>query len=222
MTNTMKTSLTVRLRANIGKSVSKTREVGYIPSNIFGKDQKSQSIEIERSSLMRFLKSEGDSGLLYLSIEGESKSEVPVLIDEIQANPVNEEVLHISFKRVNLKEKVQQEVAVEMIGEASVPGATILLTKDVLEVEALPADLPESIVLDISGLKKIDQSLYLSDAQYDRAKVTVLLSEEELESPLVLVQELKEEAAEEPADEAAPAEEDSKPAEEAATPESES
>jgi large subunit ribosomal protein L25 len=119
------------------------------------------------------------------------------LIEEIQYNAVNEEPLHISFKRVNLKEKVVQEVPVEMIGEADIPGATILLTKDVLEVEALPADLPESIVLDISVLKEVDQTLHLSDAQYDRSKVTVLLSEEELESPLVLVQKHAEEVVEE-------------------------
>lgn len=187
----------VSVRTNVGKSVSKIRKEGLVPGNIFGEEMTSESISIGKSDLIRFLKSEGDSGLIYLIVGEDSKKEVPTLIEEIQYNSVNEEPLHISFKRVNLKEKVVQEVPVEMIGEADIPGATILLTKDVLEVEALPADLPESIILDISVLKEVDQTLHLKDAQYDREKVTVILSEEELESPLVLVQKHAEEVVEE-------------------------
>lgn len=202
MTNSQKHSLHTFQRSVVGKNVSKLRKRGQVPANIFGEEQSSKGVSINKSDLLRHLKAEGDSGLVYLTMEGDSAEEVPALIEEIQYNPVNEEPLHISFKRVNLKEKVQQEVPVEMIGEANIPGATIFLTRDVLEVEALPADLPESIILDISGLTEIDQSLRLSDAQFDREKVTVLLSEEELESPLVIVQELREEVEEAPAEEA--------------------
>jgi large subunit ribosomal protein L25 len=181
----------------MGKSVSNIRKVGQVPVNIFGQKMSSISASAGKSDLDRFLKSEGDSGLVYLILGDEKKEEIPTLIDEIQRKPVNEEVLHISFKRVDLKEKVQQEVAVEMIGEVNIPGATVLLTRDVLEVEALPAELPEKIIFDISGLTAVGQSLHLVDAQFDREKVKILLSEEELASPFVIVQEVKEEVVEE-------------------------
>lgn len=213
MTNSQKHSLHTSDRKVMGKTVSKLRKMGQVPGNIFGEEQASKSVSLNKSDLVRHLKSEGDSGLIYLVVEGDSKEEIPALIDEVQYNPVNEEPLHISFKRVNLKEKVQQEVPVEIVGEANIPGANIFLTRDVLEVEALPADLPESITVDISGLTEIGQSLHLSDAQYDRNKVKVLISEEEQESPLVLVQEVKEEVEEAPAE---PAEGEAAPAEGAA------
>jgi hypothetical protein len=50
---------------------------------------------------------------------------------------------------------VQSEVPVEMMGEVSIPGANVILVKDVLEVEALPTDLPEQITIDISGILKL-------------------------------------------------------------------
>ena len=198
MTNPQKSQLHVSERTVLGKNVSKLRKLGQVPANIFGEESTSLSVSVSKSDLVRFLKSEGDSGLIYLVVGEDAKKEIPVLIEEVQFKPVNEEPLHISFKRVNLKEKVQQEVPVEMIGEANIPDSTIFLTRDVLEVESLPADLPEKIIFDISGLTEVGQSLHLGDAQYDREKVTVLLTEEEKESPFVIVQARVEEVVEEP------------------------
>jgi large subunit ribosomal protein L25 len=200
MPDKQKNQLHVSKRTIVGKRVSQVRLAGDIPANVFGEDHASQALSMRKKDTVRYLQAEGESGLLYLV--DEDKKETPVLIDEIQTDPVSSQPIHISFKRVNLKEKVQSEVPVEMVGEADIPNATIFLVKDMLEVEALPTDLPESIVLDISGLTEIGQALHLADAKYDRAAVQVLLTEEELEEPLVIVQELKEEVEEVPADEA--------------------
>ena len=194
MSASLKHQLHVSDRIVKNQKASKLGKEGLTIANIFGEDLDSQAITLNRSDFLRYLKSEGDSGLLYLVAV--DKTETPVLIDEIQYEPVSNEPLHITFKRVNLKEKVVSEVPLEMVGEADIHGATVFLVKDVLEVEALPTDLPEQITLDISNLTKIGESLHLSDAMYDRAKVTVILTEEELEEPLVIVQELKEEVEE--------------------------
>jgi large subunit ribosomal protein L25 len=116
MTNPQKNQLHVSERTVLGKNVSKLRKLGQVPANIFGEESTSLSVSVSKSDLVRFLKSEGDSGLIYLVVGEDAKKEIPVLIEEVQFKPVNEEPLHISFKRVNLKEKVQQEVPVEMIG----------------------------------------------------------------------------------------------------------
>lgn len=196
MSASQKHLLHVSNRIEMGRKASQLRKTGQTVANIFGEDAPSQAISLNRGNVLKYLKAEGDSGLVYLVAE--DKSETPVLIEEIQYDAVSSEPLHISFKRVNLKEKVQSEVPVEMIGEVSIPGANIILVKDVLEVEALPTDLPEQISIDISGLSEIGQSLNLSNAVYDRDKVTVLLSEESIDEPLVIVQEVKEEVEEVP------------------------
>lgn len=200
MSNTQKNIIHVQERIEMGKKASKLRKSGQTLANVFGEGEPSLAVSISKSHLLRFLKTVGESTLIYLSLE-DKKKEIPVLIEEIQHNSLTGEPIHISFKRVNLKEKVQAEVPVEMIGEVVIPGANVFLIKDMLEVEALPADLPENITLDISGLTEVGQSLHLSDAKYDRDKVTVILTEEELEEPLVIVQEVKEEVEEAPVEE---------------------
>lgn len=195
MTNTQKHQLHVSSRQELGKNVSKDRKSGQIPANIFGEKKDSVAIYLNKSDLSNLISDVGESTLLYLRVD-DSQQEEPVLIDEIQTDPVNSDLIHATFKRVRLDEKVRAEVPVELVGEAEVRGGNVLLVKDVLEVEALPADLPEKITINIESLTEVGQTLTLNDAQYDQAKVDVMLSEEEINEPLVIVQEQKEEVEE--------------------------
>jgi len=195
MTNTQKHQLHVSSRQELGKNVSKDRKSGQIPANIFGEKKDSVAIYLNKSDLSNLISDVGESTLLYLRVD-DSQQEEPVLIDEIQTDPVSTDLIHATFKRVRLDEKVRAEVPVELVGEAEVRGGNVLLVKDVLEVEALPADLPEKITINIESLTEVGQTLTLNDTQYDQAKVDVMLSEEEINEPLVIVQEQKEEVEE--------------------------
>ncbi|MBP7768576.1 50S ribosomal protein L25 [Candidatus Woesebacteria bacterium] len=195
MTKSKNTVLHVRLREITGKKSRKLQKSGYISANIYGLKEASENIEVEVKALEKMIAAHGDTTLLYLQV-GESKQS-PSLIDEIQYNPVTDKPIHVSFKRVNLNVKVTAEIPVEMIGEVEIPQATVILTRNVLEVEALPADLPEKFEVSISDLKEIGDSLFLADIAYDRSKITVVMSDEDKEnSPIVLVQEVEEEVAE--------------------------
>ncbi len=221
MTKSQKTVLHVSPRVLSGKKSKQLRQKGLIPGNVYGLNEDSEQIELNVSNFNRIIAEQGDTTLLYLQVG--SDKEVPTLISEIQYDPIMGNPTHVAFKRVNLKVKVTAEIPVETVGTAEIAGATIVLTRNILEVEALPADLPEVFEVDISNLTEIGQTLHLSDVSYDREKVKVLLSEEELEAPIVLVQEVKEEVAEAPAaaegaesaaPEAAPAEGETPAAEE--------
>lgn len=196
MTKSQKTVLHVSSRDLFGKKSKQLRQKGLIPANVYGLQEESEKIELALSSFNRVIAEQGDTTLLYLQVG--SDKEIPTLISEIQYNPITGTPTHVAFKRVNLKVKVTAEIPVETVGTAEIAGATIVLTRNVLEVEALPADLPEVFEVDISSLTEVGQTLHLSDVTYDREKVKVMLSEEELEAPIVLVQEVKEEVAETP------------------------
>jgi len=196
MTSSQKHRLHVSERQELGKKVSQLRKIGLIPANIFGGAEKPQAVSLKKTDINRFIATVGESTLVYLTFEG-SQKEVPALIDELQIDPVTSELKHVALKRVRLDEKVRAEVPLELIGEALVRGGNILLVKDMLEVEALPADLPEKITLDITKLTEVGQTMTLADANFDSRKVIVLLSQEELTEPLVIVQEQKEEEVEE-------------------------
>jgi hypothetical protein len=73
----------------------------------------------------------------------------------------------------------------------------LVVVKDEIEVEALPADLPEKFEIDVSLLTEVGQMVTYADLKYDRSKVTLVLGEEGEEEPVVLVQEQREEEPEE-------------------------
>lgn len=175
-------------------------EQGMIPANIYGLAEESTQISINLPKIAKHLNEQGDSGLVYLQL-GEEK-QIPVLIDEVQHNVLTGQPIHVTFKRVNMKKKIVSEISLELSGILDVDNATALLTKNTLTVEALPADLPEGIVIDISTLTEIGQEIFVKDLPIDLTKVTVLLSEEEQDQPIVIVKEVKEEVEPEPTEEA--------------------
>jgi len=217
MTKSQKTTLHVSERELSGKKSKQLRQQGKIPGNVFGQGEESEKIALEVGTFIKLVADQGENGLIYLQVG--SDKQIPTLIDEIQYDAMTDMPIHVAFKRVNLKVKVTAEIPVEMIGEFTVANANATLTRNVLEVEALPADLPEVFEVDVAGLTEVGQTLHVSDLKYDKEKVTILLSEEELESPLVIVLEVVEEVEEAPVE--APAEGDAaaaNPAEGEATP----
>lgn len=184
-------------RTILGKKTKHLRLEGKIPANIMGRDVESQAISIQTKDFKKLYNEVGDTGLVYLSITGE-KSERPVLVSEVGINPVTGEFLHVVLKQVNLKEKISAEIPVVVVGEFSVPDAVLLTVHPTIEVEALPTDLPESFEVNVEGLTEIGQAIAFKDLKYDASKIEILVSEEELDTPVVVVQELKEEVEETP------------------------
>jgi len=159
-------------RKILGRKVKNLRRDGFLPGNVFGKKVKSLSIAVLFKDFMSAHKKVGETGLIELSVDGEVR---PVLIHSIQYDPMNHAPLHADFYQVDLKEKVKANVPVELNGEApavSQKVGVLLQEMDEVEVEALPADLPEKIVLDISNLLAEGQELKVSDLKIsDKVKI---------------------------------------------------
>jgi large subunit ribosomal protein L25 len=189
----------VSLREVRGKKNKTLAAQGMIPANIFGLAEESTQISINLPKIAKHLNEEGDSGLVYLQFD--EQKEIPVLINEVQNNVLTGQPIHVSFKRVNMKKKIVSEISLELSGTLDIDNATALLTQNILTVEALPADLPEGIVIDISKLTELGQGIFVKDLPIDLTKVTVLLSEEEQDQPIVIVKEVKEEVEPEPTEE---------------------
>jgi len=150
-------------RKIFGKKLKKLRKEGFVPANIFGKNFKSLAITINLKDFLKVYKKVKETGLLYLNID---KKELPVLIFNVQKHPVDDSVLHIDFKKVDLAEKTQAEVPIEFIGQSPAvleKGAVLLTLTNNLLIEALPEELPSSIKVDISNLKEIGQEIKVAD-----------------------------------------------------------
>ncbi|MDO8498528.1 MAG: 50S ribosomal protein L25 [bacterium] len=158
-------SLKAAERTILGKKVKKLRRDGFIPAHVFGKKTETEHVSVQARDFAKVYDTAGETGLIDLKI-GEEKVR-PVLIREVQLDPLRGETLHIDFYQVNLKEKVQVPVPIELIGEepevVHSGEAVVIQPIGEVEVEALPAELPEKIEVDISKLKKIDDAILVSE-----------------------------------------------------------
>lgn len=162
-----KFNLKAEIRNLVGSKVKQLRRRGVIPANLFGKTITSQAVQVSQVEFNRVYKLAGETGLIWLKVEGEDK-ERPTLVTAVTHHPVTGDKLHVDFHQVNLKEKVSANVPVEIIGEAQmIKDGLAVLDNNLheIEVEALPTDIPESIVFDISLLKEIGDHLKVSDVK---------------------------------------------------------
>ena len=159
-----KITLKSEKRDVFGRKVSKLRKSGKIPANIFGKKIKSESITVDSKEFTSVFEKAGETQLIELN--GKS-----VLVSNIQRDPISDMVIHVDFRQVDLTEKIQAKVPVVLEGESPAEKqnlGTVVQQIDEIEVEALPADLPERIVVDATILVEVDQAIYVKDLKVDK------------------------------------------------------
>lgn len=169
-------------RTILGKKVKSLRRQGFVPGHVYGKNVETEHVTVNGKNFKDVYDQAGETGLIDLKI-GDEKIR-PVLIRDIQVDPVNGEPLNIDFYQVNLKVKVTVPVPIVLIGEEPESvhmGETVVLQNlDEVEVEALPTDLIENIEVNIEVLKNVDDAITVSQLNYDREKLTVLAEPEEV------------------------------------------
>lgn len=169
-----KLTLKAAVRKITGRKVKTLRKEGILPANVFGKKVKSLAVQIKLADFSDVYKKAGETGIVYLN-------EKPVLISNIQKNPVSGLPIHVDFHQIDLKEKVEADVPVEVVGESSMEKqglGTVVQYVDEVSVEALPLDLPEKFEIDASTLIEVDQAVYAKDLKVDRTKVEIKLDTE--------------------------------------------
>ncbi len=198
-----KITFTAQPRTVLGKKSKVFRNNRQVPGNISGDLKASIPVTVEEVEFAHLYEKVGDTGLFYLKVEGE-KEERPVLVVEMQKDPLSNKLLHVVFRQVDLSEKVTAEVPVETVGEFGLKGALVVTVHQNIEVEALPQDLPEKFEIDLSTLTEIGQVITFNQLNYDKSKVQLKIEADQLDSPVLMVQEVKEQVEEAPA-EVAPA-----------------
>ena len=207
-------TLKAEKRKILGRKVKKLRQKGILPANIYGKNIKSTAVQMDQTSFQEIFVKAGETELLDLQV-GKEKETHPVLIRNVQVDPVTDNPLHIDFMQVILTEKVEAAVPVVFVNEAPAvkEGKGILLELlSELPVEALPTDLPSQIEVDISGLKEVGDGIVVKKLKLPKG-VSVKAGVEEL---VCKIEPLVTAAAEEPAT-AEDAEKSAEGAEEIAT-----
>lgn len=160
-----KHTLKAEPRKITGRKVKSLRSQGFIPANVFGKDLKSLSFQIKTVDFTKLYKEVGESTLIYLTVEGEKENR-PVMVHDVAVHPVTDQILHIDFHQVNLKEKTTAQVAIKLTGEAPAEkekSGILVQQLSELEIEALPSDMPESIGVSIASLVAEGDTILVKD-----------------------------------------------------------
>jgi large subunit ribosomal protein L25 len=157
--------LKVTKRKLFGKKVKKLRKENILPANIYGKKVKSQAIQVGYKDFSIVYKQLGETSIIDLLVD---KSTAPrhTLIRNVQRNPVTDNILHVDFIQVDLKEKIETDVPIKIVGEPQIvkdKKALMLAELSSIVIEA-PADkIPEEVVVDVEALKEIGDSIFVKD-----------------------------------------------------------
>jgi large subunit ribosomal protein L25 len=160
-------------RTIIGKQVRTLRRAAKLPGVIYGHKVEPVAITMELKESTRVLNNTTSSSVIYINLEG---TEHAVLVRERQRDYLKNRFIHVDFQAVSQTEKIRAEVSIEMVGMAPAVkdfNGVVVEGIDSVNVEALPKDLPERFILDISSLKQIGDSLTLRDIAIPEG-VTVL------------------------------------------------
>jgi len=142
------------------------RASGRVPAVIYGKLNKPQSLEINLQDIRDVVHgAASENVLLNLTVQGDPKPNRLAIIQEIQHHVLSNQLLHLDLHEVAENEKVILTVPVDSVGEAlgvKTGGGTLEHVLFKLKVRALPKDLPESLVVDVSHLE-IGQAIHIGD-----------------------------------------------------------
>jgi large subunit ribosomal protein L25 len=173
----MKDEITATKRAEQGTGASRRlRRAGRVPGILYGGSEAAQPIAIDHNELFHKLKNEAfHSSILTMILDGAKHQ---VLLRDVQMHAYKAVVQHIDFQRVDASHKITVKVPLHFINADVAPGVKLQggiasHTVNELEVECLPADLPEFIEVDLKDLD-VGASLHVLDLSLPKGVSPVL------------------------------------------------
>jgi len=160
-------------RAESGKNANRRlRGKGLIPGVLYGAKKETIAVAVSPKEIVTILKSaSGENTLFDLDLGGQRRK---VILKEFQREPLKGQLLHADFYEVALDKVLEVKIHVELtglpVGVKAQGGVLDFVTRE-LEVECLPADIPEKIVLDVSHLE-LGKHLRVSEIKLsDKVKI---------------------------------------------------
>ncbi|MHC5202056.1 50S ribosomal protein L25/general stress protein Ctc [Myroides sp. LJL119] len=157
-------------RESVGKVATKTlRNAGMVPCVIYGGTEPAVHFTAEEKAF---------KGLVYtpnvhtVVIELEGGKKFNAILQDIQFHPVTDRILHIDFYQLHEDKEITLDVPVRIEGKSPgvMAGGVLNLNSRKLKVRALPANLPDYVVANISNLE-MGNKLYVTDIQTDNFKL---------------------------------------------------
>jgi len=172
--------LNAKVRNDIGKGASRRlrRLDNQIPAIIYGLGEAPESISLADNQLSHALDNEAFySHIIELSVDSKSQN---VILKDVQRHPAKAIILHVDFLRVDMNQKLTIRAPLHFLNEeecvgVKMEGGQISHNMNDLEIECLPADLPEYIEVDMTEVT-LGQTLHISDVILPEGVTSVALT----------------------------------------------
>jgi len=196
-----KITIKADMRPEKGKGSARSlRRAGLLPAIVYA-DGDSTPIKINGKEMTKLIYSgTGEHSLITIALneDGGKTSEHPVLLKAFQRDPVSEDILHVDFLKVSLKELVSITVGLKVVKQPAgiKMGGVMQMQLREIEVECLPMQIPERIEIDAEFVQ-IGHSYHVSDLpEMEGVKILTAPEEVILSVNAPVVEEAPEEAEE--------------------------
>ena len=199
--------------AGSSNEARRMRRERKLPAVVYGGGKESHTITLDPGEIVSILKSESGQNTIF-KLKIADGSEENVMIFDVQIDPIKRSLVHADLLRIAMDVTIEVSVPLLIVGEAAgvIEGGVLDHSLRELVITCLPADIPESIEVDVTDLE-MNQSIKVEDIQVsanvtvvteaDRSVASVVppVSEADLEADLTV-------EGEEPVEDAAPPEEE--------------
>ncbi|MFH1282509.1 MAG: 50S ribosomal protein L25 [bacterium] len=144
--------------------IKESRRKGLIPAVIYGHGENSSVFVNEKAFREAIHTHAGLNAIINMKLGNGSYK---VIVKDIQRNPITDNPIHVDFQSISLKEKIEVNVPLRIIGEAlgvKEKGGVVEHIVREVEIKCLPTNIPEEFVVDVSELD-IGQGIHMKDIQ---------------------------------------------------------
>ncbi len=159
-----KYTLSLEPRAVLGKKVKRLRRSGILPATVYGKGVEPIAVQVDARSFNAVYRQAGRTSLVELHIAG--RQPLAAFIHALQRHPVTRDIIHADFRAVDLSQEVEVAVPLHIEGESPLVAsgeAVLNQVLNVVEIRALPSNIPAHLTVDISGLDAFDKNIHVRD-----------------------------------------------------------
>ena len=159
-----KITLNLQARTVSGKQIKHLRKEGFVPGIVYGSQTEPTNVQALYNEMEKVVHRAGKHHIVEANVAGVNKT---VLIKSIDVDPVKHRVRHVAFHAVNRNEKVTTQIPIVLTNEGESPaeraGLVVLKAIENLEVQALPANLPDSLNISVLELTEAGEKLTVGD-----------------------------------------------------------
>lgn len=157
--------INAHLRTETGKSVAKRlRSEGRIPAVMYDNTGKTSLLDIDEADFTKLFQKITESTLIEVNVEGGKK--IVAFVKDVQYNIISNKLTHVDLYEIETGKIIRTKIRVRLSGspEGVRSGGVLEAGIPEIEVECLPKDLPERIVVDVSGLQ-LNHSIHVKDVK---------------------------------------------------------